>query len=366
MMSMTAPTAATELGSSSMLSTDIAPLQAAPSVATPEATADAAVNAFNSALMDVTNTLLAAAGQEELSQTASDDAMAQSQDVSEQNDSTAVIDPAANPQQLLDMLLMASQLAAKAAVSEDSPALPGSDVLLSQRLNGDVRPSSAAQIGMPQPTAAAAQPQPDAQVDVNTPQSVLAAVKGLTPLPQPAALTPVEGTMPAANTPAIGEATNHSAKNVSNSNPLHAGQATTLKLEGEQERWSQQLQSALGERLQMQVKNQIQHATIRLDPPNMGKIDISLQIENSNIKVHINAGQGEVYRALTQMSHELRQSLTEQNFVQVNVQISSQAGQQQKREQQQEASTAILPEAEFASDSQDSRLHQDESVLLTI
>lgn len=140
----------------------------------------------------------------------------------------------------------------------------------------------------------------------------------------------------------------------------------TLRLEPESSRWAQQLQSALGERLQVQVKDQIQHATIRLDPPEMGKIDIAVQIENGRVQVTINANQGEVYRALQQVSNDLRQSLTEQNFVQVNVQVSSQNGQ---RDGQQQSAPQKQPEKVMAAVSLEtdaSMRREDASVLLTV
>ncbi|WP_445611405.1 flagellar hook-length control protein FliK [Hafnia alvei] len=148
--------------------------------------------------------------------------------------------------------------------------------------------------------------------------------------------------------------------------------ATTapLKLESSEERWPQQLQNSLGERLQVQVKNQVQHATIRLDPPDMGKIDISIQFESGRLQVHINASQGEVYRALQQVSNELRQSLTDQNFVQVNVQVSSQNSQQQSGHghQGEAQQPFILSGTPLDSEATESskKTREDESVLMTI
>ena len=144
---------------------------------------------------------------------------------------------------------------------------------------------------------------------------------------------------------------------------------STLKLDTETSRWTQQLQSALGDRLQLQVKNQIQRATIRLDPPDMGKIDISLQMDNGRIQVQINASHAEVYRALQQTSNDLRQTLTDQNFVQVNVQVSSQSGQQQGREQpfaQQHAIIQAGDEIAAAMPQSENARREDDSVLLTV
>lgn len=158
---------------------------------------------------------------------------------------------------------------------------------------------------------------------------------------------------------------------ISTVQPASAGHETTsspatLKLDPEPSRWAQQLQSALGERLQVQVKEQIQHATIRLDPPEMGKIDIAVQIENGRVQVSINASQGEVYRALQQVSNDLRQSLTEQNFVQVNVQVSSQGGQRDGQQQPaaQRPPQDVMAAMDFEAEATERR--EDASVLLTV
>lgn len=153
-------------------------------------------------------------------------------------------------------------------------------------------------------------------------------------------------------------------------NTAMPGHTSTMKLDTEESRWSQQLSQALGERLQFQVKNHIQHATIRLDPPAMGKLDISLQLDDGGrVAVQINASHAEVYRALQQTSNDLRQSLTEQNFVQVNVQVSSQSGQQQSQEQpfaQQQDTIVAGDEITLAMPQSDSLRREDDSVLLTI
>ncbi|WP_145542362.1 flagellar hook-length control protein FliK [Yersinia alsatica] len=125
-------------------------------------------------------------------------------------------------------------------------------------------------------------------------------------------------------------------------------EATTPRMESQltlaksQPEWSQQLRTVLGERLQLQLESKMQHATIRLDPPDMGKIDISVHMEGGKLQVHINASQGDVYRALQQSSAELRQTLTGQNSAAVEVQISANSQQQQRQQQHQKPHDAIL------------------------
>lgn len=133
--------------------------------------------------------------------------------------------------------------------------------------------------------------------------------------------------------------------------------------------WAQQLKSALGERLQIQLKNHIQHATIRLDPPEMGKIDIALKLDGGRVQVHISASHADVYRALQQTSGELRQTLVGQHFDQVNVQVSAQSGQQQQgrgHASGEPTQAAIAVAAEIPDARDGGCRQQDDSVLLTV
>lgn len=251
------------------------------------------------------------------------------------------------PQQLLDALLMASQMPVKTLNAAQIGVTQTGESLKRQNLSAGPIPSSA-------PMNANAQPAPLSL----TPEPVLEGVK-------PTAVDLV--------------------KTLATSLPATAGQPTgvqtftaamekqtvnlpPVKLDTSEAKWAQQLHSALNDRLQLQVRNQVQHATIRLDPPEMGKVDISLQIENGRMQVHISASNGETYRALQQISQELRQSLTEQNFVQVNVQVSTQSGQQQSGRGQQMPAQQNAPGAalEVVADDEQSTAGKDDSVLLTV
>lgn len=112
---------------------------------------------------------------------------------------------------------------------------------------------------------------------------------------------------------------------------------SVLYLPAAHEAQGEVLQKALSEKLEMQISQQSQKATIRLDPPQLGKLDITLHYEAGKLQVQIQAAQPEIYRALQQVSEQLRISLSEQNNVQVNVQVSTQSGdsRQQQRHQSQ-------------------------------
>lgn len=121
----------------------------------------------------------------------------------------------------------------------------------------------------------------------------------------------------------------------------HAANTTlptlTATLDPQREDWDQQLFSLLKDRIQVQMDGLHQTATIRLDPPSQGKIDISIQFEAGKLLVNINAGQADVYRALQQLSESLRHQLTAQNFVQVQVQVSTGDSSQQQQHQRNTA-----------------------------
>ena len=251
------------------------------------------------------------------------------------------------PQALLDTLLMASLMPVKTL--NVAPAAPQTgDALKMQTLSAGPSPLS----GALQPMTAAPAP-----LAVAVPEPVAEPAK---PLAAEVVKTLAE-VLPAAAQPA---ATGQTFSTVMDKQTVHL---PPVKLDADEAKWAQQLHSALNDRLQIQVKNQVQHATIRLDPPEMGKVDISLHIENGRMQVQISASNSETVRALQQISHELRQTLTEQNVVQVNVQVSTQSGQQQGRGQQLPAQSDT-PDAgaEIAAEDARSTGGKDDSVLLTV
>lgn len=344
------------------------PLPADATAAQPQGNGETASGnaGFGDALLNVISTLLAQQGQTLPRPNVSADVTTLEEKDDENDDAQAATLPLKDtaPQQLLEALLMSSQMPVRTPTEPPvamgnsaptlslSPTLPGmSGPGLAPTLNPSLNPS---------PTSAAS-------------FSAHGVTGGETAVPLPKEMQPVAPQM--LNTLATVGVVSPATPAVSGTPSVGAADAATgvmqhapVRVDTEDSRWSQQLQSALGDRLQIQVKNQIQHATIRLDPPDMGKIDISLQVDNGRVQVQINASHAEVYRALQQTSNDLRQSLTEQNFVQVNVQVSSQSGQQQSKghawASEQEA--AILAGNELPSSEQDAQRFNNDPVLMTV
>lgn len=152
--------------------------------------------------------------------------------------------------------------------------------------------------------------------------------------------------------------------------PSHLNQQ--LKLESPQAKWGEQMLNALRDNVELQLQQKVQSATIRLDPPELGSLEILLSHESGRLNVQISAANGDVARLLHNTSERLRQELVGQNFLQVNVQVSAdsqsgQQGQQQARSrwQAEELVRAAAPQAEDnAAGTRQERAGRD--VLITV
>ncbi|SFL57520.1 flagellar hook-length control protein FliK [Rugamonas rubra] len=108
--------------------------------------------------------------------------------------------------------------------------------------------------------------------------------------------------------------------------PAAAPLADSVKLAGSAEQWQQPLREALGERLQLQLQRNNDHAVIRLEPPNMGRIEISIRHSAGALQVNLSASNSEVLRQLNNIGDSVRQDLSQRSFGEVAVNVSASAG----------------------------------------
>lgn len=108
---------------------------------------------------------------------------------------------------------------------------------------------------------------------------------------------------------------------VAGSAPAQAA-ADTVKLSGPPTAWRQSLQEALGERLNVQVGKNIEQAVIRLEPPQLGRIDIAIRHSAGTLEVNISASNGEVLRQLQTVSDNLRSDLSQRQYTDVAVTVT--------------------------------------------
>jgi flagellar hook-length control protein FliK len=133
----------------------------------------------------------------------------------------------------------------------------------------------------------------------------------------------------------------------------------TVKLAGPPTAWRQSLQEALGERLNVQVGKNMEQAVIRLEPPQLGRIDIAIRHSAGTLEVNISATNGEVLRQLQTVSDNLRSDLSQRQFTEVAVTVAPAPkngaapfgdpqqgrGRQQNREQEDKQPGRALAEA---------------------
>ncbi len=99
--------------------------------------------------------------------------------------------------------------------------------------------------------------------------------------------------------------------------------ADSVKLAGTPEQWQQPLREALGERLQLQLQRNDEHAVIRLEPPNMGRVEISIRHLGGALQVNLSANNSEVLRQLNSIGDSVRQDLSQRQFSDVAVTVSA-------------------------------------------
>lgn len=122
--------------------------------------------------------------------------------------------------------------------------------------------------------------------------------------------------------------------------PAAAAVPVEVRLQGPEARWGEQMLQALRDQVEMQVSQRSQQATIRLDPPELGSLNIQISHEQGKLSVHINAAQTDVARLLGMLSERLRHELIGQNFTEVSVGVGSDAEQGGQGRQRQASNTA--------------------------
>lgn len=91
---------------------------------------------------------------------------------------------------------------------------------------------------------------------------------------------------------------------------------------------SAQWSSGLGERVSLMLNQKHNAATIRLDPPMLGKMDIMIQVKDDVTTVTINTQHSQTRDMVDGASNRLREILQDAGYQNVNVDVSHQSDQQ--------------------------------------
>lgn len=114
---------------------------------------------------------------------------------------------------------------------------------------------------------------------------------------------------------------------------------TPLKLEASQpSTWPRHLESALKERLDVQLGNGVDHAVIKLSPPMLGALEISIKHEAGALSVQLHASNSEVTRQLQSITEHLRNDLSLKEYTSVAVEVRNTSTDKDGSSKQQTAS----------------------------
>lgn len=124
----------------------------------------------------------------------------------------------------------------------------------------------------------------------------------------------------------------------------------SVRIDTQAGKWGEQMLQVLHDRVTLQAQQHLQEAKIRLDPPDLGKLDLVVRVEGDRLSVQINANAAATREALMQVSDRLRAELQSQNFVHVDVNVSADQGDQRQSSSQDEAAASTIFAARDSGD----------------
>ncbi|MFV0575290.1 MAG: flagellar hook-length control protein FliK [Vibrio sp.] len=86
---------------------------------------------------------------------------------------------------------------------------------------------------------------------------------------------------------------------------------------------SQKLHSIVADKLSVQISAKTPTATIRLDPPNLGRIDMAVRFDNDKLQIQIAATSQSTRESIQMTADRLRTELVNQNFLNVEVSVTA-------------------------------------------
>ncbi|PSW03543.1 flagellar hook-length control protein FliK [Photobacterium lipolyticum] len=130
----------------------------------------------------------------------------------------------------------------------------------------------------------------------------------------------------------------HASQGLNGQNPslVAASSSVTQQLQASVDiskpEWGRELVEQLRSRLQLSKSDQIQHAHVRLDPPELGRLDVSLRLDGDKVSVHFTAAHPQLREALAANAERLRFDFDGSQMQLTDVSVSS--GMYQQSQQQ--------------------------------
>lgn len=116
---------------------------------------------------------------------------------------------------------------------------------------------------------------------------------------------------------------------------------SAVKLDVQQQNWSKQLVNVLQDRIQMQASQQIKQVNIRLDPADLGRLDINIRTDGERMSVTLLANNSALRDALLESSERLGAGLAQQFGSEVDVNVSDDSLAEQLKESDEQVALSI-------------------------
>ena len=175
-------------------------------------------------------------------------------------------------------------------------------------------------------------------------ETIIAKLHG--PLNAHDSIMDANGTRPQSNTATISGLSNLPSSQPSS---INLEQLTIAKPENASE-WGK----GLGDRVSWMINQKLNSATIRLDPPLLGKLEVSIQVRDDITSITINTQHAQTREMIENASFRLRDHLQEAGFQNVNVDVSN------DREQNQPGAEHLANTAASEDDDLNQQTDQDD------
>lgn len=159
-------------------------------------------------------------------------------------------------------------------------------------------------------------------------------------------LLPTSSTSPLAMNVANNINSSHALNGQSPSQLVAASSSVSQQLQASVDitkpEWGRDLVEQLRSRLQLSKSDQIQHAHIRLDPPELGRLDVSLRMDGDKVSVHFTAAHPQLREALAANADRLRFDFDGSQMQLTDVSVSSGMYQQSQQQSGQSDEPEIM------------------------
>ncbi|MGL6315319.1 flagellar hook-length control protein FliK [Vibrio sp. WXL103] len=119
-----------------------------------------------------------------------------------------------------------------------------------------------------------------------------------------------------------------------------------IKVDENKQAWGQQMLSVLKDRVQMQMNQDISQARIRLDPPHLGTLELSVKVENHKVHVQLFASDPTLREAISSQAERLRTDLETKQLAGASVDVDV-SDQPQEQDEPLFASEHVIAESNW-------------------